>query len=406
MQGGGHGPAVHDFGLGADQVLEMQVVLADGRLVTVNPCQNPDLFFALRGGGGSTYGIVVSSVVKAHPTNTVTAQQLSLAPLTPVDMQAFMSAVETIYRAYPDLSDKGFSGYGSWYASYFVPVIANSTTGFTHTIAIFGKSTNDAKSLFASVATQLAKYNTDLYINTTYSSFPTYASYYSALSNVSLPAGASAALGSRLLDRKALTSSPAKLASTLETLAGEPGQFTSNNIIFVGGGQVFADADDPYSGVNPAWRRTYVHNIAARGWASGTDQETIDAIRQDITKVKVRAMKELAPDTGAYMNEADLFDEDFLEDFYGEHLGRLEEVKKSYDPQDTFYCPTCVGSERWREDAEGRLCRVWGMGEVDLSSSDLERYVVRRNRDVNHRVGRNVSFNSSFWVAMPAFMPR
>ena len=49
MQGGGHSPATHDFGLGADQVLEAQVVLASGEIVTASACQNQDLFFAIRG---------------------------------------------------------------------------------------------------------------------------------------------------------------------------------------------------------------------------------------------------------------------------------------------------------------------------------------------------------------------
>ncbi|KAH6949764.1 hypothetical protein BKA56DRAFT_506587, partial [Ilyonectria sp. MPI-CAGE-AT-0026] len=55
MQGGGHGPASHTFGLGADQVLEAEVVLANGTLVTANACQNQDLYFAIRGGGAGTY---------------------------------------------------------------------------------------------------------------------------------------------------------------------------------------------------------------------------------------------------------------------------------------------------------------------------------------------------------------
>ena len=360
MQGGGHGPAVHDFGLGADQVLEAQVVLADGRLVTADPCQNPDLFFAIRGGGGSTYGVVVTTVVKAHPTTSIAVQQLSFAPLAPSEVPVFMSALQIIHQAYPDLSDVGFSGYGSWYVSYYAPVVLNSTTGFTHTIAVFGKSAKTAELHFAPVAAKLAylNKNNSLIINETYSSFPTYASYYSALSNISMPAGAYPALGSRLLDRNALASNPGRLASTLQTLAGKPGGFTSTNIVFVGGGQVFRDAEDPYSGVNPAWRKSYVHNIVARGWAPGTDQATIDAIRKDITEVKVQAMKDLAPETGCYMNEADRYDPEFLEDFYGGHLDRLEEVKRKYDPEGVFYCPTCVGSERWREGDRGKLCRV------------------------------------------------
>jgi hypothetical protein len=51
--GGGHGPLTSLRGLGADQILSLNVVTADGRFVTADVNQNQDLFFALRGGGGS-----------------------------------------------------------------------------------------------------------------------------------------------------------------------------------------------------------------------------------------------------------------------------------------------------------------------------------------------------------------
>jgi FAD binding domain len=50
---GGHGTLTSYYGLGSDGALSIQVVTADGRLVTASPTQNEDLFFALRGGGGS-----------------------------------------------------------------------------------------------------------------------------------------------------------------------------------------------------------------------------------------------------------------------------------------------------------------------------------------------------------------
>lgn len=302
MQGGGHGPAVHDHGLGADQVLEAQVVLANGQIVTASACQNPDLFFAIRGGGPSTYGVVVSTVIKAHPTNKVAAQQLSFAPLSPTNVPAFMDAVAVIYASYPDLSDAGWSGYGSW-ATSPIPIVPNYSVGFKHTIAIFGKSVTEAEKSFAPVAAKLQEYKSSLFINATYSAFPTYAAYYTSFSGIVGPVGSPAALGSRLLDRKALTSKRAVLKTTLQALAGTPDQFSSSYICFVGGGQVFEDAKDRYSGVNPAWRDTYVHNIVARGWALGSDAATIAAVHKDITFTKVQALKTLAPDTGAYMNE-------------------------------------------------------------------------------------------------------
>ena len=112
-QGGGHSPASRQFGLGADQILEAQVVLASGNIVTANACHNSDLFFAIRGGGGGSYGVVISTTVKAYPTTPVVAQVFAMAPLTDGNIPQFMDALATIYGSYPDLNDGGFSGYGS-----------------------------------------------------------------------------------------------------------------------------------------------------------------------------------------------------------------------------------------------------------------------------------------------------
>lgn len=361
MQGGGHSPATHDYGLGADQVLEARVVLASGKLVTASPCSYPDIFFAIRGGGPSSYGVIVSTVVKAHPSTPVTAQILSFAPLGPANVPDFMSALAIVYASYPDLSDAGYSGYGSWSLYSPTPLIPNTsyTTAFIHTVAVFKKDIPKAQTIFSPVLSSLLPYNgTSLDLRIKYVPFPNYAEYYSTLSNISSPIGSSAALGSRLLDRSALTSSRSALSHMLNVTAGEPAQAVSNNIVFVGGGRVAADAADQYSGVNPAWRRTYVHNVVARGWAPGSDNATIAAVHRDVTDVKVGAMKRLAPDTGAYMNEADIDDADFARDFYGEHRRRLSEIKKRWDPAGVFYCRTCMGSEAWVEQGSGVLCPI------------------------------------------------
>lgn len=55
ITGGGHSPLSSKYGLGVDQVLSLQVVTADGRYVTADPKKNEDLFFAMRGGGGSMF---------------------------------------------------------------------------------------------------------------------------------------------------------------------------------------------------------------------------------------------------------------------------------------------------------------------------------------------------------------
>jgi FAD/FMN-containing dehydrogenase len=48
------------------------VVTADGQLQIANKVSNPDLFWALRGGGGGTFGVVVEATVKAYPDIPIT----------------------------------------------------------------------------------------------------------------------------------------------------------------------------------------------------------------------------------------------------------------------------------------------------------------------------------------------
>ena len=95
------------FLLGVDNVLEFTIVLANDTLVTTNAYQSPDLFWALRGVGG-TYGVVLSTTYQAHPkfplaTPTIQVNFTSLA--------IAQSVVTELFRLHTHLSDADWGAY-------------------------------------------------------------------------------------------------------------------------------------------------------------------------------------------------------------------------------------------------------------------------------------------------------
>jgi hypothetical protein len=64
---GGFGSMSKAFGMATASLLEAEIVTADGTALTVNACSHPDLFWALKGGGGGSFGVVTRLTLRTHP---------------------------------------------------------------------------------------------------------------------------------------------------------------------------------------------------------------------------------------------------------------------------------------------------------------------------------------------------
>lgn len=98
LLGGGVGPLMGKYGLGCDNMLAAEVVLADGHPVRASAHENPDLYWAIRGGGGN-FGIVTEFEVALHPVSEVLA---GIITLQSADLRELLRAFRTLIVAAPD----------------------------------------------------------------------------------------------------------------------------------------------------------------------------------------------------------------------------------------------------------------------------------------------------------------
>lgn len=99
-----------------------------------------------------------------------------------------------------------------------------------------------------------------------------------------------------------------------------------------------------------------IANRLRRPYNSTESPGEISTVTNKVTNNWVAALRELAPDSGAYLNEADPNEPDWQTAFYGANYQTLLSIKKKYDPDNIFYAKTAVGSEAWTELSDGRLC--------------------------------------------------
>jgi hypothetical protein len=112
VTGAGHSVISFQKGLAADAILQMDVVLPSGQLITASPCQNADLFWGIRGGGGATLGVVTNFTTKIWPSEPVSGVIIAFEDQTN-RRDKFWDAMAYVASQLPRISREGAMCYTS-----------------------------------------------------------------------------------------------------------------------------------------------------------------------------------------------------------------------------------------------------------------------------------------------------
>ncbi|KAF8527010.1 FAD-binding domain-containing protein [Hysterangium stoloniferum] len=338
VQGAGHSVLSPTYGLAADNALEFEIVIANGTLLIVNSVSNPDLFWALRGGGAGSWGVIVSTTFRTFPSFNAVHHSAVVA-VNNTDQVAQLATLHAKHIFDWDALHPG--QYFYWFAT---------PPTFTLTIDSYFPNTT----ISAATETLIPFLNgiTSLGFNATLSS-------ELLLGNDLLGATATDAggrvfiLGSRLFPSSTYTNNATQIGQVTKQLFDDGVAGVLGNL--VAGGQVSKNAHID-SAVTPKWRTAKTHTIVVQGWTESTTPVEVEAIREAMTNKNIPLLAALAgPDSGAYSNEADVREPNFQTTFFGPNYGRLSHIKKAYDPDAMFIVPAGVGSENFDVDT---LCRV------------------------------------------------
>ncbi|KAJ4122951.1 hypothetical protein NW768_009942 [Fusarium equiseti] len=355
LAGGGHSPLSPIYGMGADQVLSIQVVTADGRFLTADETQNTDLFWALRGGGGSTFGVVTSYTVKAFPKIKAAVMNFGFGTSETLSHETFWKAIREFWQSIPTYNKAGnyeywgvMRGEGDALMFLMFPWFApNHTLAELKTLA--GPLFKAWKEL--GIEPQVTESEHDSFLGAWSAGFAREA------------VGRSSTKTAGRLFPSANFEDPAMFNKTFAALKG----LSDKGGSIIGFGITGGPGPHPDNAVNPAWRDAAMWAISAVGFPEGSSAEVIAERSKTLTNDWMKPWRDITPGGGAYASEADVTEPNFQQSFYGaDKYKRLLKIKDQVDPSGLFYALQGVGSERWYVTGQvdgvptqnGRLCRV------------------------------------------------
>ena len=344
VQSGGFGSFSKAFGTAAAGLLEAEVVTADGRVRTVNACSEPDLFWALKGGGGGTWGVLTRVTLTTH------------------DLPEFMGAAWGKVHAQ---SDDAFRRLLARFFEFYAASLFNPHWG--EQVRIGPGNAFEISMVCQGLDPRRAQ--------------DAWQPFFSAIS------GAGREL--RVLDKPGATARPARhwwdLAGSHSLIPDKRPGAAPHHAWWEGDqdqvgaflhgydslwlpATLLAGAPAPAiaaaldTAMNPAVTGAFALAIMGNGEGplypgmgrAPSDAAGAHAEARAVDQASAQ-LRRIVPDGGSYLSESNYFNAGWRQAFWGKNYPRLRSIKDRYDPTGLFVVHHGVGSEDWSADGFTRL---------------------------------------------------
>jgi FAD/FMN-containing dehydrogenase len=380
VQGGGFGSYSKTYGTAAASLLEAEIVTADGVARIANACTNPDLFWALKGGGGGTFGVVTRLTLRTHELpDTFGFVSMTIDARSDAAFGRLLTRFVGFYgeslhnphwgeivnvrpgnRLDIQLSCQGLDKQQAdalWHP--FVKWVNEAAGDFTFThapsirvgparmrwdaAAIKARAPNailsdDRPGAPADNVFWAANLSEAGHFIHGFESLWLPASLLQADQQPRLAEALQAAAAHSTVElhfQKGLAGATAETIAAARATATNPAVLDAFALAIVA-----SEAQPAYPGLR------------------GHEPDLADA-RKNARAIAgaIGELKQVAPDTGSYVAESSFFEHDWQRSYWGANYPKLLDIKNKYDPDGLFFVHHGVGSEAWSADGFVRLTR-------------------------------------------------
>lgn len=373
IQSGGFGSFSKNYGLAASALLEAEIVTADGSVEIVNACKNPDLFWALKGGGGGSFGIVTKLTLRTRELPEKFGAVFGKIKAN--DDASFKLLIQQILNQY---NTQLFNPHWGETISFHTDNSVNfnlvfqglnkkqaeaSWQDFKNWVKQMPKNyTFEMPLTVIDLPAQhlwdidfLKQYAPQLIASDDRPEAPAQNVYWASNKQEAgqfLYAYHSAWLPESLLQKnKQLQLADAIFAASRNwTIA-----LHFNKGLAGARAEEIAAAKD--TAMNPAVLDAFaLAIIAGEGQPAfiglAGHEPDMNEARSGASKINkaINELLQVAPNAGSYVSESNFFEKNWQQSFWGSNYPRLAAIKKKYDPDGLFFVRHGVGSEVWSDD--------------------------------------------------------